>query len=472
MADAKLLSREDNKAEIEITVPAERIDSALQSIYSRIANSQKIAGFRKGKVPRHILNSMFGLESLHAQLLQELLPEIYSDAIQELTIIPTDSPEFDPWPTVEEGKDMIVCAKVEVLPEFEVADYSQFDLDMSEKVEPGDGEIEETILNMRKKKATHEEVAARPAQENDRVTLDYKLTIVDIAGKEPDTVFDEAQDVSIHLGDQEILPEIEEKITGSNCDEEKDFVVKYPDNYQNTELAGKNIKVEIKIKKIEERKLPEIDAEFLKSLGRYKTEEELRKGVERNITAYKRQIRDEALRNRVMSMILEKTNLEIPQKLVDDEVETRMEKLRNMIEQNPDGPSFEEVLAAKDLTEEKLRQDEEQVAKANLKKQFIFNEIFVRESMEITAEELSMALAQYAGQNGLNKSQIKKIAKDRDFMDEVRTQLKDSKVSNFLASRARFKEQWENQTAPDAETQAPDEETAQDTSAKEGEDKE
>ena len=449
MADAKILSREGNIAEIEITVPAKRIDSALQSVYSRLANTQKIAGFRKGKVPRHILNGMFGAESIHALLLQDLLPEIYSEALDGLAVIPTDSPEFDPWPTVEEGKDMVVRAKVEVLPEFEVGDYSRFELDLSESVAPDPEEVEETILNMRKKKATHKDAGDRPAQNNDRVTLDYKLTIIDLEGKDPETVYDEAEGVTIHLGDKEILPEIEAKISGANPGDKLDFMVKYPANYQNQDLAEKNVKVEIEIKKIEERVLPEIDEEFLKGIGAYKTEEALRKGVERNISAYKRQIRDEALRNRVMSMILERTNLEIPQKLVDEEVESRMEKLRDMLEQNPDGPDFEQALAARGLSEEKIRSEEEQVARANLKKQFIYDEIFRRENMELTAEELSMALAQYASQNGLTKTQIRKIAKDREFMSQVRADLKDYKVTSFLAARALYKEQWENQAAGD-----------------------
>ena len=437
--DAKLVSREEDIVNIDITVPREKLNSALQSVYAKIANSQKIDGFRRGKVPRDIIERMFGKENIHAQVLQDLLPEVYSLAIEELNITPIDSPDFDPWPTIEEDADLIVHTKVEVLPEFQLCDIDTIPVDIEQKVQAMPDEVEETILNMKKSKGTYEDVE-RAAKQGDRVDLDYKLKLVYIAGKEPDTDYDERNGVQIHLGDEEILPDIENNLEGLKAGEEKDFIVKYPDNYQNDDLKNKSVSVHVKINKIEQRNLPEENEDFFKEAGA-KDMDDLKTQVQENLVQYKTRIRDNALRERVIAVVLEQTHLNVPEKLVEEEVESRMQKLEDMLANNPDAPSFEEVLAQKGITEEQLRDEESKAAGANIKKRIIFDEIFIKENMEITPEEMTMALARYASENGLKKSQIKKIAKNREFMSSVRTELKDEKVTQLLVSRAKFKDQ-------------------------------
>ena len=441
MSQAKIISQEDNVAVIEFTVPLDRIETELKKIYQKAAGSQKIAGFRPGKAPPHIIDQMFGKEGIHAQALETILPDSYMEALIELNITPVSAPEFDPWPSIEEGKDMVVQLKVELLPEFELPDITSIEVDLERKVDAKPDEIDTTILNMRKSKAEYKE-ADRPAKENDRVSLDYSLKLIDITGKKPETEYDARDGLQIHLGDEEILPDIEKNLAGLKAGEEKDFIVKYPDNYQNDDLKNQSVSVHVKLHKVEERVLPELDEDFCNKAAGAKTVDELRQKVEANLINYKTRILHNALRERVTAHVLDCTGVQAPEKLVVEEVDSRVEYLRNLIEQNPDpnAPSFEDMLEMKGLTEEKLREEETQAARVKIKRQIVFDRIFTQEKLQVTGDDMSLALAQYAVENGLKKSDLKKLAKNRDMMDTFRTEIKNNKVMELLALRAKFKD--------------------------------
>ncbi len=435
MLQATLTSREDNSVQIQVTVPADIVETAVNSIYTKLSASRSIKGFRKGKAPRHILTSMFSLDGVQAQALQDLLPDAYQEAINQLGLTPISPPDFDPFPTIEEGKDLIINIKAEVLPEITLCDISSIEIDLDNKVSVTPQEVDETILGMRKRIATFGP-ADRACLENDRVHLDYDIKIVDIAGKEPDKDYDKLEALKLTLGDGEILPDIEKNIIGMKAGEEKKFVVKYPDHYQNEEISGKSTSVTVKLHKVEERILPEIDDAFLQKAGGFTTLEALREDLTEKMGSYKKREHLEAIRRAVVEKTIRESHIDIPESIIEEEVDYGVKRLKRMLEIS--GKSFEQALAEHGDTEEGYMARERASARENIKRRLVLSEIFKREKLTITSEEMSMAVAEFATQNDLKKSDIKKVVKDHEQLDEIRSAVRQMKTIGLLVSRAKF----------------------------------
>ena len=146
MLQATLTSREDNSVVFQITVPASQVNTALNRVYQQIAGSQRVNGFRRGKAPREVLNTIFGIESIHSQALQDLLPDAFYEAAAQLNLSPIGAPDFDPFPVIEEGKDMEINVKVDVLPDIHLADYASVNIDMEKEVSVENDELEDALL--------------------------------------------------------------------------------------------------------------------------------------------------------------------------------------------------------------------------------------------------------------------------------------------------------------------------------------
>lgn len=451
MLQATIASREDNNVQIQVTVPAEVVETAVNRIYTKLSANRSVKGFRKGKVPRHVLTSMFSLDGVQAQALQDfLIPDAYHDAITQLGLTPIGSPDFEPFPVIEEGKDLVINIKSEVLPDITLCDITSIDVDLDNKVSVTPQEIDETILGMRKRVAAFSPVS-RACQDNDRVHLDYEIKVVDISGKEPDKDYDKLKDLKLTLGDGEILPDIEKNIVGMAAGEEKNFVVKYPEHYQNEEIAGKSTSVTVKVHSVEERILPEIDDAFLQKIGGFTTVEALREDLTEKMGNYKKREHLEAIRRAVVEKVVRESHIDIPESIVEEEVDYNVKRLKTMLEYR--GQSFEQALAEHGDNEENYMSRERAGAKETIKRRLILSEIFKTEKLTISSDEMQMAIAEFAAQNDLKKSDLKKVVKDHDQLDEIRSAVKQMKTIALLVSRAKFRNSEET-AAPAVEAAA------------------
>ncbi len=450
---------DEENLELTFTVPEEEVAKSFNKIYQKISSKQSIPGFRKGKVPREVIKKMFGEEAIAYQALDELLPGAYNAAIEKEAIIPIGQPEFDPWPTLEEKKPLEVKVKLNILPDFDVVDYSIIKTDVEKDIEISEDEIEEAYNESLKQASDYVPVIEdRGAQESDKVTVDYEIK----SGEEDDAeTYDKKEGVEFHLGADEILPEIENNILGMKPSENKTFDITYPDNYPNEELANKKASINISLRSIMKPSPPESYEALVEKIGADnlpKDEEKFREQIKNSLFQQKREIRDKELVRHIVEHVVNGTDIRIPQKLIDEEMEKRFKYIRSIIEQQ--GNTLENYCIAQGITEEDMREQEKPDITMTVKRRLVFNRIFSNENLKILPHDMEMTLQRYAMENKLRTSDIKKLMKDEEFLFSIRQRIRDTKVMTLLRNNIMFKgEEAEPATETPAE-EAPVEETA------------
>ncbi|MFC4258685.1 trigger factor [Marinobacter lacisalsi] len=300
-----------------IGVPAQEIDQAVQKRLQETARTVRMNGFRPGKVPYKVVKRRFG-ESVRQEVVGEVMRDSYVKALEEKDVSPAGWPQFEPK-TMEEGKDLEFVAIFEVLPEIELGDLSKVEVEKL-VAEVTDKDIDKMIDNLRRQQATMKEVK-RKSKNKDTVTIDFK-------GYVDGEAFEggEAQDHRLELGSGQMIPGFEKGIVGAKTGEDIEIEVEFPEDYHNEELKGKPAKFEISVKKVEEPQLPELNEEFFKRFGiEADSEEAFREEVKKNMERELKQAMSAKVKNDVVDGLLESTELDVPQALVDQEID----RLRN-----------------------------------------------------------------------------------------------------------------------------------------------
>ncbi len=299
---------------LNIAVPMADIDSEVETRLKRLTRTVKLAGFRPGKVPFKVVVQQFGPQ-VRQEVLGDTLQKTFGDAVKEQNLRVAGYPKFDAAPPADGASEFQYSATFEVYPEVVVGDIAKAAVTRS-TLEISDADVEKTLEIMRKQRVSYE-AAERAAGNGDRVTMDYVGTIdgVEFAGGK-------AQDQSVVLGEGRFLADFEKNLPGLKAGDVKKFEVKFPDDYAGKDVAGKTAVFEVTVKAVAAPKLPEVDAEFAKSLGiedgdLAKMRAEIRGNLEREVKARLKA----RTKEKVMDALLEVTGIEVPKALVDMEVE-------------------------------------------------------------------------------------------------------------------------------------------------------
>jgi len=306
---------------LNVVVPMAEIDSEVENRLKRLSRTVKLAGFRPGKVPFKVVAQQFGPQ-VRQEVLGDTLQKSFGDAVNQQNLRVAGYPKFDAAPPGEGSAEFSYSATFEVYPEVVVGDVAKAVVKRA-KLEVSEADVDKTLEIMRKQRVSYEAVD-RAAGEGDRVTMDYVGTIdgVEFAGGK-------AQDQSIVLGEGRFLPEFEKALPGLKAGDSKSFELKFPDDYAGKEVAGKTAVFAVTVKAVAAPKLPEIDAEFAKSLGVAdgdiaKMRAEVRGNLEREVAA-----RTKArTKERVMDALMEVTQIEVPKALVEMEIERLQQMAR------------------------------------------------------------------------------------------------------------------------------------------------
>lgn len=430
---------DEENVELTFTVPVEEVNKVFNKTYQKISSGQSIPGFRKGKVPRDVIKQMFGEEAIAYQALDDLLPKAYNDAIEKENIIPIDQPEFDPWPSLEEKKPLEVKAKIQILPDFEVAGYSVIETDIEKDFEITDEEVQEGFEEACRQSADYVPlVEDRGAQEKDMVTVDYEIGTGE--GKDA-VVYDKKEDIDFHLGAEEILPEIESNILGMKAGDQKSFEITYPDNYPNQELANTPATIKLTLKSIMKPSPPATYEDLVKIVGQDnlpEKEEDFRNQIRNQLFQKKREQRDQEIVRHIIEHVVNGTNIQVPQKLIDEEMDKRFNYIKSILEHQ--GRTLEEYCEAQGTTVDEMREQEKPDITMTVKRRLVFNRIFSKENMKILPHDMEMTLQQYAMENKMRASDIKKMMKDDDFIFSMRQRIRDNKVMTLLRGKIKYKD--------------------------------
>jgi len=312
--EANLETLSELERRLSVTLPAADIVTEVESRLKQLTRTVRMQGFRPGKVPLKVVARQYGPQ-VRQEVVGDVVQKSFGEAVRQQNLRIAGYPRFEVTPLAEGAAELQYSAIFEVLPEIVVGDLSQATLGRPQ-LTVGDAEVDKTIEIMRKQRV-HFHAAERPAQEDDRVTIDYRGTIegAEFQGSK-------AENQSVVLGQGRMLKDFESQLTGMSPGETKSFDVRFPDDYQGKEVAGKTAQFEVTVKEVGAPHLPEVDAEFAKGLGvaegdLARMRAEGKANLEREVKA---RLKSRA-KEQVMQALLDVTKIEAPKGLVQMEVE-------------------------------------------------------------------------------------------------------------------------------------------------------
>lgn len=310
---------------LNMVLPLDKIDNEVENRLKRLAHSVKLHGFRPGKVPFKIVVQQYGPQ-VRQEVLGDALQKNFSEAVREQNLRVAGYPKFEAKTAQAGGQQFEYTATFEVYPEVKVGEVNRAAITRP-LVDIGDAQVEKTLEILRKQRATYQTVE-REAREGDQVNIDFhgKLGEEDFPGGQ-------GTNLATVLGDKRLLPDFEKKIAGMRANETKTFELTFPADYHGKEVAGKTAVFELVLKRVAEPKLPEVDAEFARSHGIADGDLEKLKRVIRNNLQKEAGDRIQArIKDQAMQVLLDGTQVDLPQSLVEMEIHRLMDNARRDLE--------------------------------------------------------------------------------------------------------------------------------------------
>ncbi|MFZ5774736.1 MAG: trigger factor [Thermodesulfobacteriota bacterium] len=409
-----------------IVVPQAQVAEALDVAYRKLNNEVSLKGFRKGKVPRKVLEQNYGAQVQH-EVADKLIQETYFDALEKSKIDAVVHPDIRKHDFSEDG-GFTYEAEVDVRPSFELADYKGVEVELPELV-VSDEEIDAELDSMRRGIAPLRGV-------EDRAIVEGDLAIVDFQGFHNGNAMKQVagENYSIDVGAGQYGKEFEEKLVGLRKGDNASQEITFPEGFSNPILAGKKVEFQIHVKEVKERVLPELNDEFAKEVGdEFKTLDDLKAHIRARKLKAKEEARRGDLTDRVMKALIEKHDFEVPPRLVAYEVNAMIKELEDNLQQQ--GMS----LASAGLNRDKLVEQYTSAAEARVKGDFILKKVAEKEELKLENEDIDRGFARIGEQYQMPVSEVKRYFASRDDLLPFMAELLNEKIVTFLIDAATIK---------------------------------
>lgn len=420
--------KENNKVTLKFEVDYKKFDEAVQKAYLKNRGKFNIPGFRKGKVPRTIIESRFGEGVFYEDAINIVLPEAYENAIDENNIEPVDRPDID-IEKLEKNEPVVFTAEVTVKPEVKLGDYKGIEVEKNE-YNVSDEDVENELKSMQDRNARLIEVEDRAVEEGDTVTIDY-------AGYVGEEQFEggTAENQTLEIGSGQFIPGFEDQLVGKNKGDEIEVNVTFPEDYQAEELKGKESKFDVTIHEIKVKDLPELDDEFAKDVSEFDTLDELKEDIKGKLEEQAKNKEKAELENNVVEKVVENAEVDIPEVMVESQMENEIRNLDYRLRyQGLDLDKYLELTNTKieDLKEQ-LKPDAEKMVKGDL----VLEAIGKEENIEVSEEDVESELKKYAEQYNQEVDKFKKNLRDED-LDSIKMGIIKTKTVEFLVENAKL----------------------------------
>lgn len=436
---SELIDVSPTRKEIKIHIEPQQVREAYDRVSERYAKAATVPGFRKGHAPRSVIRTRFKSE-IRGEVLRELVPDAVSGAIGEHSLAAIGEPDIqlDNTEGLEKfGEEPIkVNVGVEVLPEIELGEYKG--LEVTRKQRPiGDEDVQQMIDGWRDASATLEPVEDRPSQTGDTVTVNLVGKILD----KPDEEDIKAEDIEVVLGSEGVQQEFTDNLLSTNPDDKKTFTVVYPDDFQTNELAGRTVEYNAEVTAVRRKELPELDDEWAKSIGEeFDSVEKLRTRIREDLEKRSEAEADQRVRTELMRKLLEAHQFEVPESLVNEQTNRRMESVvRDMMRRGIDPRNTE-------LNWEGAREELQQQAEDDVRATMLLDQIVKAEKIEVTNEEIDAEIEALSVMSRQPKEQVR-AALTKDGGDRsIAHRLRNRKALDLLVENAQVKdEEWSDE---------------------------
>lgn len=391
---------EKNMAKLTIEVPASELEKALQSAYMKQKNKISLPGFRKGKVPRQMIEKMYGAEIFYDDAANALIPKAYADAYDECELDIVSRPEIDVV-QIEKGKDFIFTATVATKPEVTLGEYKGLEVDkVSTRVTQK--EVDAKIQEEAEKNARTITVEDRAVQDGDEVVLDFEGFVDGVAfegGK--------GENYPLTIGSGSFIPGFEEQLVGAETEKEVEVKVTFPEDYHAEDLKGKEAVFKCTVHEIKAKELPEIDDEFAAEVSEFDTLEEYKADVKAKIKEQKAAEGKAKQEDQVVEQAVKNATYELPEAMV----ETQAEQMANDFAQRmqSQGLTMEQYFQFTGTTAEQMMEDLKPQAVKRIETRLVLEAITKAENIEISDEKLDEEIGKMAEAYKMEADKLKEF---------------------------------------------------------------
>lgn len=410
---------------IEIEVSPEEIFSIEEEVYQDIQKEAVLPGFRKGKVPLELVKKFYQ-DTAEKETIRRSISEFLQKAIISENLSPLSTPQiYDvDW---KRGNPLFFKARFEINPEFRLKAYTGIKVKKKKKTEVKEEEIEKVLDNLREKYAELVSVEGRPAREGDFILCDYKSVIEEKA-------LENRENVWLSLDENINIEGFAEKLYGINIGETRKINLKIPSEVSDKKMAGKEVEIEVKLKEIKEKRLPELNDEFAKVVGNFNNLLELKEAIRKSLFSFKEMQLKKEIEAQILERLLEENRFSVPQSLLEKCEENHIKRLcEELRKKGFDEKKIEEA----DKTIKKKAHEE---AEREIRLFFILEKIAEKENINVTYEEVENHIKKLAEEWKRDFEKLKKDFMERNLWEELRIRLKEEKVLELLLSNAQVEE--------------------------------
>lgn len=417
---SQILNKEDGKVVIAFSATKEEFAKGLDQAFKRAVKRVNAPGFRKGKLPRAVFNKMYGEEALFQDAVDFVLPAAYTKAIDELEVSPLAMPDID-VKEISKEEGVKFEAVVTVKPNVELGEYKNLGLE-KESVEVTDADVEERLDSLLSRQAEWQ-IKEGESKKGDIVVIDFKGFIGDEAFEGG-----EAKGYELELGSGSFIPGFEEQLEGKVAPVDTEVNVTFPENYQVADLAGKAAKFEVTVHDVKEKVLPELTDEFVKEFSKEaaSTVAEYKEKLKEEIKLEKENLAEKSYSDKVISTAVENAKVSVPEKLVEQEVNSMFEQFTGNLSRQ--GLSFDLYEQFTGKGEADLKAEMKSDAENKIKTSFVLGEIAEVEKVEVTEADIDAEVKELATMYNMTEEGIKQ----RISIEDLRGELVIQKTVDFL----------------------------------------
>ncbi len=417
---------EKNMAKLTIEVSAEDLEKAIEKVYQKQKKQISIPGFRKGKVPRMMVEKMYGKEVFYEDAANDLIPEAYDKAVDECKEDIVSSPKIEVT-QIEGGKPFIFTATVALKPEVKLGEYKGV------KIEKIDREVteEDVMAEINRERDNN----ARNITVEDRPVKDGDMTVLDFEGFVDGVAFEggKGEDYPLTIGSGAFIPGFEEQLVGAEIGNEVEVKVTFPEDYQAEELQGKEAVFKCTVKEIREKEIPELDDEFASEVSEFDTLAEYKEDVRKNLTEKKEKDAEAARENEAVQAAVEASEIEIPEAMLETQQRQMVDEFAQRITMQ--GMSMEQYMQFTGATYEKMIEQVKPQAEERIRARLVLEAIVKAENIAATDEEFEEELKTMAEVYQMEIDKVKELMGERE-KKNIMQDLAVRKAAEFVAKNA------------------------------------
>ena len=442
---------EKNMAKLTIEVAAEKVEDAIQAAYMKEKGKISVPGFRKGKVPRKMIEKMYGAAVFYEEAANILIQDNYAAAMEESKEDIVSRPTID-IVQIESGKPFIFTAEVAVRPEVTLGKYKGVQVTKIDTTVT-DEEVEAALEKEQQKNSRTVTVTDRPVANGDTAVIDFEGFVDGVAfegGK--------GENHPLEIGSHSFIDTFEDQLVGKNAGDEVDVNVTFPEKYQAADLAGKPALFKVKIHEVKAKELPELNDEFAQDVSEFNTLEEYKEDLKKHLEVQKE---DEAKRTKedeAIQKIIDKSTMEIPEAMIKTQCENMVNEFAQRLAQS--GLSMEQYMQFSGLTLDKLEEQVRPEAETRIKSSLVLEQIAKDENIEVSEEEIDAEIEKMAKAYGMEADKLKEYMGDAE-KESMKRDISVTKAVDLVMENVKERAKAKTKKEKEAEAEENAEENAE-----------